>query len=370
MKKNLFLITLVLAAFIFFFNAKGSYGGPDREGGSIRIGYFHGSRFYPLFRALKNNYFEAEGLNVELFKNLKIAQSLVRVGEEGSTDDSLNGPPKGGQVLSGVEFIDEISKGNLEGACVGSASFIYAIQKKAPIVAVAGLAYSDPGRPSGGIVMRRDIKIDTAEDLKGKKIGISRHSESGIEILLRVLFKNIGLKSDDVEIVDLSSFFEGLRFTKAHGLSSFDKIYDLLTRGVVDGYFFRHYLLIKKAVTDGRVYLYKKFDWPESRLSFSVLVFKKDFVDSHFNELKRLVKAYRESLEFEHEEISEMDKQIIKEFEFQERGEFMGMGPPVTYDPPIVRQDLLNELQNLMFEHGFIKKKVNINDYIDKRFVD
>lgn len=387
MKKALFIISVISIGLSLFLNrinfsfftasnSKTNSNSCDTTQGNqglskpIRIGYFHGSRFYPFFRAFKNNYFEEKGIKVELFKNLEIDRSLVRVGEKRLKDNSLNRSPSDARVLSGIEFVDEIAKGNLEGACLGSVSFIYAIQKNIPILAVANLTHSDPNRPSGGIVMRKDIRIDSIEDLKGKRIGISRRSESGIDLFLRVFLKNLGLKNDEIEIVDLSSFFENLRFSKVHGVSSIDKVYDLLNSGEVDGYFFRHYLLIKKAITDGYAYLYRKFDWPESRLAFSVLVFRKDFADTHFNDLKKLVSAYEESLKGKREDISEMDKEIIEEFRFQMESEFMGMGPPVADNPPVVRQDLLNELQNLMFEHGFIKNKVNIEDYVDERFVD
>ena len=99
---------------------------------------------------------------------------------------------------------------------------------------------------------------------------------------------------------------------------------------------------------------------------------KFDFLKAvHFDsEFKKLINDYDKKIKFGEEKMANKEKMGIKKFEPDLEDEFSETEIPVVDNPPVVRTDLLNELQNLMFENHFIEKKVDIEKYIDRRFVD
>jgi len=50
--------------------------------------------------------------------------------------------------------------------------------------------------------------------------------------------------------------------------------------------------------------------------------------------------------------------------------EFHGMNIPQYDMPPTVSLDLLNEMQELLFRHGEIDKKIDLSPFIDNSFVE
>lgn len=346
---------------------KSSSSAQDFKNVPIKIGFFYGGRCALFFRAFINGYFKAEGLNVELYTNAidKGEKILIKVPDTFEMVKKLSKDYRYWGKMSRRESIDKIMKGELDGTCVGATSFSYLMQKKLPIVAVAGLGHGSPEKPSRGLVMRNGIKIGRPEDLKGKKIGFI-DKDSGDELFLRDFIKRIGLKNGDIKLIDIKGDIE----------------LESLARGEIDGCFL-HYGFIQKVLATGHGYLYKEFDFVNPGINYALLVFRKDFIERNFNAIKKLVKAYEKRIKFEQEEITEEERQWNKNFgvfeglfdahaieKIMKADKVLGFEMTDVDNPPVVRIDLLGELQGLMLEHGFIKKKVNIENYVDRRFVN
>jgi ABC-type nitrate/sulfonate/bicarbonate transport system substrate-binding protein len=353
-------------------SGQGPLSGTREDGQSnrpIRIGYFHGGRNRLFYRAYLNGYFKAEGLNVKLFTGAydSNGKTLIELPDDPKRVKGLSSNFRAWGKMTGLEIINKMVEGDFEGGCVGATSFIYSIQKNLPIVAIAGLGHSRSDKPSRGLVIRSGVKIENPRDLKGKRIGFVRKG-SGDELLLRNFIKDAGLKDGDVVLVDIE----------------YDRELDSLARGQLEACLL-HYGFAQVVLARGQTYLYKKLDWIDPSVEYALLVFRKDFIERHPAELKKLVDAYKRRIEFEERKMTKGERKEIKHLEFLEghldadqmeryashiESESLGLGPPVVDNPPAVRVDLLKELQDLMFKNGFIERKVDIEKYIDRRFIN
>lgn len=302
-----------------------------------------------IFRTYLYNYFDKENLNVKLYSKSLNGENFYEVGKNEdefliSDDSDILGK------VSGVEIIDKIINGELDGGTVGESSFVQAINDGLPIVAVAWLGYdSVPGK---GFIVRGDLNIDSAEDLKGKTF-ISRRAGPGDAIFLREFFEHEGLDPDkDVKIIDQVNE---------------DDSKNWLEEGKIDGGLY-HLRGIKILVENGTARIYRAMDWMDSQLSFSILVFHKDFIEKHRDEVERFVAAYSQRIKYE-EELPEEQKDESWDKSKMMKGDFEKMSIP-SYDyPPYIKIDKLYQVQDLLIKYGYIKQGVKIEDYIDTSFV-
>src|SRR3989338_275342 len=317
----------------------------------VRIGYFHGGRVNIIYRAYINGFFSREGVNVKLYtKNLKEDKFY----DVPQSNDGMKKIPGGNRhvgKVSGTEIIDRIVRGDFDGGTIGESSFVYAVNKQIPIIAVAMLGYnSTPGK---AIIIRKGVRIDKPADLKGKTL-ISRRGGPGDAIFLREFIEAIGLDPKrDLNIIDHVSDDDAKKW--------------LRTKKVDGGLY--HLFVAKRLVESGDAYIYQPMDWIDSRLSHALLVFRKDYLDNHRAEVQKIVNAYMKRVRYE-KQLPEPRKDRSWDKGLMMEGEFEDMSIPAYDMPPKLKPELLKKVQDLLFKYGEIDKKVNIEKYLDNNFVD
>jgi len=320
---------------------------------SVRIGYFHGGRTMLLYRAYINNEFENEGTAINLItKNLHKSNyyAIPKSFEE------IKGIKQFGKVR-GTELIQGVIDGNFDGATPGESSFIEAVIKGAPIVAVAMLGHDTKEKPGHAILFRKEITINSSKDIKGKILG-SRRAGEGDLMLIKEFLQQEGIDHEkDVKII---SQVED------------DKLANSIIEKTIDGGYY-HLMAVESLVKSGDAYIYRKFDWVNPELSQALLVFHKDFVKKHPEQIKKIIVTYMKRIKYEHslskeERLKDPGKGIQKGLQMEK--DFEGMNLPQYNELPLVRVDLLEEMQDLLFKHGAIDKKADLSAFIDNRFVE
>lgn len=325
----------------------------EREEVAARLGYFHGGRTHLFFRAYINGYFENEGVDVKLITKALHNDDLFEVPKSYKEFEEKNNDIPFFGRMTGIEIVDEIGKGNLDGGTVGEASFLAAIDKGMPIVAVAELGHDTKERPGHAIVLRKGLVVKTANDLKGK-IFASRRSGPVDRVLLREFLASEGVKISDVTIIDDMPD---------------DELYVSLANGKVDGGY-HHLHWVKKFVDNDIGYVYRTLDWMSPEASSSLLVFNKEYVEQNKGAVQKIVNAYIKRVHYE-KQLSEEERSAPKEFGLQMvNDDVEGMNIPQYDLPPTLKEHFLQEVQDLLFKYGEVNKKVEIGNHLDYSFVE
>ncbi len=318
---------------------------------AVRIGYFQGGRVNMIYRAHIAGFFSREGVNVKLYtKDLK-GEKLYEVPQSHDEMKRLSKGKLNFGKISGIEIIDKMVAGDLDGGTIGESSFVYAVNKQIPVIAVAMLGYDS--MPGKAIIMRKGVKINKPADLNGKTL-ISRRAGPGDAIFLREFIESIGLDpKKDLKIIDQVSE---------------DDADNWLRDGKIDGGLY-HLVQTKKLVESGDAYVYRPMDWMDSKLSHAVLVFRKDYLDGHRAEVQKIVNAYVKRVAYEKKlPKSERDKSWDKGLMME--GEFEDMSIPAYDMPPKLRPELLDKMQDLLFKYGKISRKTDLSPHLDYSFVE
>lgn len=328
----------------------------------VRIGYFHGGRIYVLYRNYINNEFEKEGVKLELYtRNMyqETWRSLPRIippETPKNSQDMLVDLQKTKGIFvqpTGVEVIAAIDNGLLEGGVAGASSFVYAISRGSPVVAVAILGHGSSEKSIRGIVVRNDIAIKSAKDFKGKKIIVPRGGP-GDEIFAQEFIEKIGLDPrKDVAIID------GVPL---------NQVLDYLEEKRADAALL-HVAEIKIMEESGKVYLYQGMkDWMDPELAHALLIFRKDFIENHGEEALKIIRAYMKRLKYE-ESLPQAKKFKNMDNKLRIKYHYKNLTSPVWDYPPLVRMDLLNEIQKLLLKYKKIDGAVDLEKFIDNSFV-
>jgi len=341
---------------IIFLSISGSvlwffYRGTDRT--PVRIAYFLGGRTSLLFRAYINNSFEKGNIPVDF-----ITHSL-------RDNDNYYVLPKDYRVLeknpliakaTGVELLEEMKNGRADGATPGESSFIIGVHQGIPMVAVAELGHDLKDKPGHAIIFRSDVPIRQSSDIRGKTL-VSRRAGPGDSVFLKEFLRSEGIREDEVTIKEQID----------------DDVYqNKLWNGEIDGGYY-HLTQLDDMVSLGRAYIYRKLDWVNPELSQALLVFRKDFVEKYPEKVKRIIRVYMQQIRYEHnlpseERMKDSEKNLRSGLQMEK--EFHGMNIPQYDMPPTVSLDLLNEMQELLFRHGEIDKKIDLAPFIDNSFVE
>jgi hypothetical protein len=322
---------------------------------AVRIGYFHGGRTGIAFRTYVNGYFEREQVHVEYFtSNLRGDRRLYRLPQSSAESQRLRGLLKGSKAFGKVDgetLIDDVLENRVDGACVGEASFLLAVDRGAPIVAVCSLGHDRKGEPGHAIVFRRSVVVHSGADLKGKTL-ISRRAGPGDETLLREFVRAEGLDPDrDVKIIsDVDD----------------DRYIDMIRRGDCAGGYY-HLLGLKPLVVEGTAYVYRPLDWVPSTIVQSLLVFRRDYYESHRSQVERIVRALVKRV---HDEKTRPGDRTAGDKGDRIDMQFLGMNLPDVDDPPVIRKDMLLLMQQLLVKNRFLKKQVNVDPFIDNQMVE
>jgi len=323
------------------------------ESSPVKIAYFLGGRTSLLFRAYVNNSFEKENVPVDF-----ITHSL-------RDNDNYYVLPKNYDAIeknkdiskaTGVELLEEMKNGKTDGSTPGESSFIVGALQGIPMVAVAKLGHDLKDKPDHAIIFRSDVPIRQSSDIRGKTL-VSRRAGPGDSVFLKEFLRSEGIREDEVTIKEQID----------------DDVYqNKLWNGEIDGGYY-HLTQLDDMVSLGRAYIYRKLDWVNPELSQALLVFRKDFVEKYPEKVKRIIRVYMQQIRYEHnlpseERMKDSEKNLRSGLQMEK--EFHGMNIPQYDMPPTVSLDLLNEMQELLFRHGEIDKKIDLAPFIDNSFVE
>ncbi|NNN05264.1 MAG: ABC transporter substrate-binding protein [Elusimicrobia bacterium] len=348
-----FLATAVVAAL-----AARATAAVDAEplGRPLRIGYYHGLRIHLLYRAYIGGYFDAEGVSVDFYSQYLNMPGFELVPKGYDELEKKLRNEEGGKsyfgMVRGTDIIDAIDTGILDGGVVGEASFVAAATHGDPIVAVALLGHYTKGFPGRGLVLRDDIHISKPSDFKGL-VFASRRSGPGDGMLLREFFASIGLDpSKDVTIIDQVAD---------------DQQGELLRKKVVAG-LLAHFGKLEEPERLGDVYVYRKMDWVDPATNMALLVFRKDFLAQHRAEVVRMLRGYIARIRYE-ASIPEARKRRETRNGLRMVSTAADLRLPVCDDPPLVPQNLLDEVQRLLLKYRYIENTADLEKFIDRSAV-
>lgn len=254
--------------------------------------------------------------------------------------------------VTGERIIDAMEEGMFEGGTSGESSFVYKVTNNSPIVAVAMLGHDDKKRPAKALVVRKGVIINSPEDFMGKRF-ITRRAGPGDSIFLKEFLESIGLDPEkDVTIMDQTPD---------------DQQATLLATAKTDVALF-HIYDIPQIEGSGIAYLYRGMNWINPEISHTLLVFKKDFVKTHPEKVRKIVRAYMKRVRYEHS-LSEEVQHKKAPYGIQIAYHYKGLSQPIFDYPPLVRLDLLEEVQWLLLKYKFIDKKINLEEFINNNFV-
>lgn len=322
----------------------------------MRVGYFHGGRVFLLYRSYVFGEFSRVGLDVDFYTydpsdkgKLILVPSAARDMQALITKRPFLGR------ITGREIVDEIMKGRLDGGAIGESSFIEAVNKKMPLVAVAALGHDKLEMPGKAILVRKGANIKKPADFIGKTI-ISRDAGPGDAVFLREFFEKIGVNPEDVKIIDYKSPVV---------------LKEDLSAGRVDGGYY-HMMAAKEFIEEGLADLYQPMNWVNPELSQAVLVFRRDYYESHKPEIKKFLKAYLNRIKYEKENDREwyLGSDGVREIGLRAHMEFMGMDMPKFDYPPLINAELLNQMQALLLKHKQIGEMVPLYPYVDQSLLN
>lgn len=339
----------------------------------VKIGYFHGGRTHLLYRAYVNSEFENEDVDVAFFTKYAHKDNFYEVPkkheemnkifeeEEEIFKDKLISIKNKKDIeypefhkfgfVTGPEIADSILQIELDGGTMGESSFVYHISKNSSIVAVAMLGYEEKNSPAKAIVVGKDIAINKPEDFKGKTLTYRKAGPLDKMLLLEFL-ESIGLEEKDVVI-------------KGEVWNDEQKI--LIGEGKADAGLF-HFYPTKTLVEENMGYIYSKLDWINPETSHALLVFNKDFYDTHRQEIKKIIRAYIKRIHYERN-LTEAERKKPQDKGLQIELDFKGLSLAEYKDKPFVSIDLLEDIQDLELKHGIIENKANISNFIDNGIV-
>ena len=138
--------------------------------------------------------------------------------------------------------------------------------------------------------------------------------------------------------------------------------------GEVDGGYY-HHMSVENLVKKGVAEIYQPFNWTNPKLSQAVLVYRKDYYESHQEEIKKFLEVYLDRIKYEQDNPVEV---YYKQDGVEERGlrahlKFAGMDIPRFSYPPLINITLLNQMQDLLQKHGQVDyPPVDLNPYINQ----
>lgn len=174
----LIVLFLLFATIIFFFKStqRNKKENNIQKLSNVKIGYMPFVSNWPLFLAIENNFFEQEGLRVELVK-----------------------------FTSGADAINAVAKGDINSMAVNPLGDLFNIELRTPglIKIFAMQQSSSNGNYIDTLLVKKGSKIQRIVDLKEKKIGVNpgTAAEAFTKIVLE---KNRLLIPQDIEIIKLA----------------------------------------------------------------------------------------------------------------------------------------------------------------------
>ena len=313
----------------------------------IKIGYFHGGRTLLLHRALSNRYFLDHGIDLKLVtktlygKEYKIFPShYLEI-----RNQKTFGKAKGDELWALVK------NDKVHGATIGETSFLKMIHRGEDIVAVAELGRDLEEKPGHGIYIQKNINIKNSASWNGLRL-VSRRSSGGDSIFFREFLAQEGVDLNKVELFE-------------------DQPEDIQEGGFIEGKFhggYFHLLAMQKMWKKKQGKLYRKLDWVNAELSQSLLVFPRKYIKENRDLIKRLLKGYVQRVRFEHQipKALRLDRYMRGKTGLRMEVDFLGLNYPQYRKEPLVRPELLKEMNRLGKKHKILPaNQIEIESFID-----
>ena len=164
--KNTMILTLLLVFVIsIFLTGCAQKAAPDKDKVKLRLKWIHQAQFAGYHTAEQKGFYDQNGIDVDII-------------------------PGGAESPS----IQMVASGSEQFGVTGMGQLMEARAKDVPVVALAVIYRKNPL-----IWFSVDPNITTAQDLAGKKVGVTIGSNS--DILFRAMLKKAGVNIDQVEIV-------------------------------------------------------------------------------------------------------------------------------------------------------------------------
>jgi ABC-type nitrate/sulfonate/bicarbonate transport system substrate-binding protein len=322
------------------------------ETGELRLGYFFGVRTAVIFRTLVSGAFDREGLKVSLMSKYLRAGKYYPIPRDYAEIAGLRKARFG--KADGTELLEQVAAGRFMGATVGETAFLLAVGQGLPVVAVAELAHDVEGGPSRCLLLRKGVSAVSPRDLKGRVFG-SKRSAGGDTAFLKEFFLRAGMDPQrDVSIVENIND---------------DKLKKKLSNGKIDGGLF-HFSIAKQMVDAGIGWIYSPMNWIDPHMNQSLLVFRKDFVESSPEIVRKVVLAYmkQNAMEWRLPEAQRLKSAGLKGLEI-DSADFEGTRLPRCELVPLVRQDVLEGMQALLVRQKTLPKAADLGQFINNNFV-
>jgi ABC-type nitrate/sulfonate/bicarbonate transport system substrate-binding protein len=337
----------------------------------LRIGYFHGGRTSILMRAYERGVFKSANVDIEIYsKGLRdedyhvLPPSIVEYMDKGRWMGKA----------TGVELIDGIFAGQFDVATVGEASFIEAISKGKPVVAIAELGHDVKNQSGHAFLVRKGIQLSKPQDYWGK-VFIARRAGPMDLAILKEYFQFIGidLEKEVIEVSELPRDLQAKAQLPKDKVIIVSQVFedDLdqgVSNGVIDGGYFH-----LKEFQDNRRRLdliRPLHDWMNPELSHSLLVCHPDYLAAHADQLVAFLEVYIKEVKYEHSlSYDERTKKGPKGVRMAVN--FFGLNYPQYDLIPLVDLELLKEVKDLLVEHHLLDNhEVDIERFIDNRIVE
>jgi len=301
---------------------------PEPRLPKIRIGSVAYTGMVPTQIAYKEGFLKAQGLDAEVVMFASGAAALE------------------GLLGGAVECIDGASYG----------SWFMSLAKDIPLVAAwTGLVTETSDRPDQQVLIRKDhydAGIKRIADIKGRESEFTIGYVVGTirEITLKILFEDAGVSWDKVKKVNLrlaetAAAFAGKKIDLAATMPPFSKEAEIKGVGV--------------PISNDHLHLWEKIFNVDFATS-NQLLFRKDFVDSNPEAVRRVMRAYMQAFRWMirnpdgvrrmWKETTGLSDEILSRISI----------PPIEEAFPLYQEQVIADLA---YEHGIIGKKISLESY-------
>lgn len=284
----------------------------------VKIGYSPILMSSQLYVGIVKNYFEEEGIKIEI-----------------------------SEMYSGPDIVTAIQGKSIDIGVSIVPPMILARANGAKIKSIGAATFDGISIQEHRLMLPIDSKIQTAQDLKGKKIAVVAERTSDYFCLLYYLEKN-GIKKEEVEIIsvphpDMIFAITSKSIDAAAGVEPF------ITLGAMEG---------KIKIFD--------YYYPDEELAVGTFFAHEDFINANPELVAKIAKIIEKSTAFIQNERE--FRQLLPKFnehgiKFSISNEVADSVSIMGFRNSLTKQDV-EGVMNMLFENGVLKNKFNAEDCI------
>lgn len=318
MKKWLF----TFAAVLLLAACSGQTSGKEKELKEINIGIQQS--LSPLWIAKEKGWFE---------------EAFQEQGVEVKWTEFQSGPPQ----------FEGLAAGKLDFSQVGNSPVVGG---QAADVPFKEIALSQDGLKANAILVKENSDIQSAQDLKGKKVAVAKGS-SGFDFLHKAL-KEAGVPPEEVEIIQLQP----------------DEAMPAFENGSVDAWsIWEPFISLQTIGNDARILANG-----ETIESYSpgFTLARSGFADEHPEEVELFLEVYNKTIEWQkankeeaisiYANIKELDETVVESV----LNNTEALNEPITEEIIQVQQ----ETADFQYELGVIDKEIDVSEVVDNQFIE